>query len=1800
MISCRPSVLKNAIGGWCWLWLALLGVGAAAPLSAQPTTLAEPAAGASTAVVVRLKELLEIAPSRAVGSEGNQRLVAYFRQHFAQLAQQQNDPQRQASAQTLLAQAQTLAQALDAQRLNLLLPAPAQAQLEAPAPADVLQAERAAAAALQGLWQSGTIPYAAGVFLPGAATLQVGDARVRVEQLAPNLVEPGNLPPQGLTGKLVYVGAATAAELAGLTLDQAIVLLDFASEKRWLEVVQLGAAAVVFLEPADESLNQPQAMAKLTHTPLAVPRFYLPRDAAAKLLGPLPAGPGALAAQATLEQTAPGRWERQELTIEWLLIPGATAPAPSIANLIEDPGRQLVHLQAYLDADSIVPALAPGASSAVNLALLLEQVEAFRTQPPARPVLVSVVNGHCNALLAEQHYANAVAARPAALQEVLTYLERELAQRQFIAATFAGELTPDLLERLRYETVTVAGQSVKLNKPALEFLRYRRNRLRLEASWLRQRAHDSLDENEVQQLRAQAKALEERVDGLNEYMGLFNRLGRRTEYSSLSPQRQQEARAMLLDVAAEAEHSAQALLAQRRLVLDSLAIRRRLAPLSLAQDTLGSDNVFFARHPPLPAVAAVCLDLSFGSDYVGFFAFGNFGGHANDVERPATNRVARLARHTVTLAAELAQQNNLPNRLTDTLLLVGGVPWSAHLGAPVAMGSRPLHLLAIPALTLTSVRDGRLREFTPGDTLAHLETANLRAVTEYVSAYLPALINSADLGKTFIPSDTIDPLNLLISARLTDEYTVGLPQQRMEQALVLGLPKRQAEKHELRFGQVRPYAHLMTDASGLVHLPSGMYRSGGLQAYQYDPSYQRLVATLDFVADRKFNSALNDLKRGDIFKPRIIVGFECVKLDLVGLTHPANLMPLAQLQVLDARQDATPRRYALAGMQAVGSGKLVPLANDGSASVMAPPGLAVKLLSGSALVINADEDHPQGQGFVIGAGRLNDLVTVSAQDMWRLTDNRLSMLESKGVVNDAARKLNDAAGELLDTARQASVQGSHSTALTDAEEARGLAYWAYLHARDAINDLIKAAVFFLALVIPFCFFMTKLVSPFTDVNRQIALFALVFVLTALVLWLLHPAFKVAETPAVVMLGFVILGLAVFVASVVIGRFNASMNQAIEQMQQSEAVDAPQGRLLGVAFLVGVNNMKRRRIRTSLTCATIILVTFTMLSVISVGQDVEPARVRTGGEPAYSGFLFSRPGLGPISPVQMNRLRAHFTDSSAMAARAWVQRTDSTNQYIDFPVLIEGPDGKYDPQGPQLATKVLLGLEPAEDGLVRQLPLAPGSRWFSSAQAAEIVLSVEAGKLLGITPATLGQHHVNVQGRRLLVVGLMEDAAFGTLRDLGDVPLAPLLSEANSKTALSNAVATADQAAASGLGSGASAGGDLLSQPGIAPARAIDIAMIPLELALSFPDASYRSLSVRYNQPADTGETARAAALKAWQAASKLIRFQLARLDVGVAEPISLGEGKQLPAGQYSLASSSGTQIGGVLKVAIPIILTATIIFNTMLGSVMERRREVGIYNAIGLNPSHVIMFFLAESLVFGMIGAVAGYLIGQAVSLFITTFNLLELNLNYSSTSVLVVIFLTIATVVLSTVYPALMAARAAVPSGQRRWALPQPEGDEITVQFPFSYDGDRVLAVCAYLRDYMQQHAEASTGSFLAQLGPLGRVPATAGGEEQPYVMLFDVAPAPFDLGVNQRMEVYAFYNHRVKAHMLSVHLTRQSGQKSDWMAVNQPFLEALRKRLLGWRSQRAPVQESFYRQGQALFAAAPLLPAQAQEHEG
>lgn len=53
---------------------------------------------------------------------------------------------------------------------------------------------------------------------------------------------------------------------------------------------------------------------------------------------------------------------------------------------------------------------------------------------------------------------------------------------------------------------------------------------------------------------------------------------------------------------------------------------------------------------------------------------------------------------------------------------------------------------------------------------------------------------------------------------------------------------------------------------------------------------------------------------------------------------------------------------------------------------------------------------------------------------------------------------------------------------------------------------------------------------------------------------------------------------------------------------------------------------------------------------------------------------------------------------------------------------------------------------------------------------------------------------------------------------------------------------------------------------------------------------------------------------------------------------------------------------------------------TMMGSVNERTREIGIFRAIGFRQTHVMQIILLEALVLGIIGGILGFALGNAAA----------------------------------------------------------------------------------------------------------------------------------------------------------------------------------------------------------------------------
>lgn len=77
----------------------------------------------------------------------------------------------------------------------------------------------------------------------------------------------------------------------------------------------------------------------------------------------------------------------------------------------------------------------------------------------------------------------------------------------------------------------------------------------------------------------------------------------------------------------------------------------------------------------------------------------------------------------------------------------------------------------------------------------------------------------------------------------------------------------------------------------------------------------------------------------------------------------------------------------------------------------------------------------------------------------------------------------------------------------------------------------------------------------------------------------------------------------------------------------------------------------------------------------------------------------------------------------------------------------------------------------------------------------------------------------------------------------------------------------------------------------------------------------------------------------------------------------------------AIASSAGFYI---LADIIVMLVVAVVIANTLLMAVFERTREMGILSALGMKQRQILLMFLLEALLLGIVGVVLGFALGSA------------------------------------------------------------------------------------------------------------------------------------------------------------------------------------------------------------------------------
>jgi hypothetical protein len=241
------------------------------------------------------------------------------------------------------------------------------------------------------------------------------------------------------------------------------------------------------------------------------------------------------------------------------------------------------------------------------------------------------------------------------------------------------------------------------------------------------------------------------------------------------------------------------------------------------------------------------------------------------------------------------------------------------------------------------------------------------------------------------------------------------------------------------------------------------------------------------------------------------------------------------------------------------------------------------------------------------------------------------------------------------------------------------------------------------------------------------------------------------------------------------------------------------------------------------------------------------------------------------------------------------------------------------------------------------------------------------------------------------------------------------------------------------------------------------------------------------------------------------------------------------------------------------------VLNTMRGSVYERKDEIYVYNAVGLNPSHVFFLFIAEACVYAVVGALGGYLVANLAGKLVALLGLnVGLTINYSSIYAVMYSVVIMVAVLFSTWFPARAAARLAAPAEEMKWRIPTPDQGVISFDLPFTFSARDRVAIVAYFMGWFDEFGEGSSGRFYCSEPACG---LDRRGTQVASCVRTTTWLRPYDLGVSQEVVIHLREDAQSGQTTARLTLNHLSGGISAWVRTNYLFLRVLRKHFLDWR---------------------------------
>ncbi|MFO8085823.1 MAG: FtsX-like permease family protein [Desulfobacterales bacterium] len=1344
--------------------------------------------------------------------------------------------------------------------------------------------------------------------------------------------------------------------------------------------------------------------------------------------------------------------------------------------------EELVIVEAFYDSTAHVIGNSPGADEAVGIASLISYARGLRENPPARSVMLVATSGHAQSLAGMREMIWSIRARTRFQRDMQSDLKKTIRRHRKMI---------DVLEKVVIQESALHFQTMekveKLFKEAIaDRIKTDVDRIARRLMRLRLEKKDIADEKDIQKLA--------------DRRFLLRQMGWRNDFQNLSK-----------DELEELTHLIPGAIEDHKVVLKDAEIQNKM---------IQSSRDFRSVAKRRDVAAVISLHLSSHGDGIGAFNKGWLF-----PLRPRINRVSAYAvvNDVIDQWAVNSEYNALYN---DTLRPSRLRKWESYLPDQPQLGGEVSAIAGYHGITLATVNDIRPMWGTPYDTAGKVDFGYAVRQSRMVADLMDTLCRAPRLHNGEYPRDGFSTLTGRAKFLRHGEL----------------FPDQAAPGTALLCFQGPARFHAIVDAMGNFQLKGisdskNSYHKIIIEGYKFEPETGEVVWAIDKPGTGK--NAYRVKMRRPYMETDLIL-FSCKQTTIFNLLEPRTFAYMTKLQLIDGRREAPPMRYWYSRIDTRTS--LI-------ASIYLEPGTPMKLILSDTvlrkklILINADPANPEGKGYVVDDWPFiyyTDFMV--AKDMWHLLEPRIRNLENHGIIDDKIRGLKKEGMQALKMAETALEENEFGHLSEASARSWALASRVYDQVEKTQKDVLFGVLFYIALFVPFAFCAERLLFSYTNIYKRIIAFLTILIVLIAVIYQVHPAFQLAYSPMVVILAFFIIGLSLMVSLIIFLRFEDEMLRLQKSVQQSDGAEMSRWKAFVAAFFLGVSNLRRRRIRTFLTCTTLIILTFTIMSFTSVKSSRLHSRLQYQPESPYNGFLMKNVNWQSLPPEALNIISNSFTDTGLAVPRVWLESGDRTRAEI-IPLRLGEKSAE---------AGGMVGLSANEPNVSGMDEILVGGRWFQEGERYALMIPLRMAQNLGIDPENPGKAEVELWGKPFKVVGTFSGEKLQERTDLDGEPLTPVIFPREA------AAVELTEVELDAMESGE----DILAFQSLYNHIPGELTIIiPYQTLLAF-GGQLKAVAVRYPFKEEISN-----------AATKLVdRFGL-----------TLFSGE--PDGIYIYNASDTLSYSGVPNILIPLIISIFIVLNTMIGSVYERKREIGIYTSVGLAPSHVSFLFVAESLAFAVLSVVLGYLLAQtSAGLFADTWLWSGITVNYSSLAGVAAMILVILVVLISVIYPSKVAADIAIPDVNRSWKLPEAKGNTLEVGFPFLMKYHEHRSIAGFIYNYFSAHKDVSHGIFSTgdiSFGFVCPIPDRLTQEKEECrnknqctmdaCMDIDtkVWLAPFDFGIKQQVQTrFCPSTEEIGYLEIKVVLVRESGESNAWRRINKGFLHAFRKQILLWRS--------------------------------